>query len=50
MGDTYRDVIFACLRSEFGQDDSRGVEGQTVLQEFYDKVVFPLGKVSRSPI
>ena len=47
MGDTYRDVILACLRSEFGQDAYGVGEGQTVLQKFYDKVVCPLSKLSR---
>jgi len=53
MGATYKDVTLACLKSDFGQDRTLGfvsMEGQTVLREFYDKVVGPLGELSRSRI
>jgi len=49
MGATYRDVTLACLRGDFGQS-SGGSGGQTVLAEFHDKVVGPLGELSRSRI
>ncbi|KAF8526172.1 kinase-like domain-containing protein [Trichophaea hybrida] len=48
MGTTYRDVTLACLKSDFGQGSKE--EGQTVLGEFYNKVVCPLSELSRSPI
>jgi len=45
MGATYRDVTLACLRGNFGQSSGES-GGQTVLTEFYDKVVGPLLKLS----
>ena len=49
LGDTYRDVTLACLRSDFGQD-ACSVEGQIVLRQFYNKVVYPLRGLSECPI
>jgi hypothetical protein len=49
MGATYRDVTLACLRGNFGQSSGES-GGQTVLTEFYDKVVGPLLKLSAAGI
>ncbi|KAA8903438.1 kinase-like domain-containing protein [Sphaerosporella brunnea] len=53
MGVTYTNVTLACLKSDFGMETmgcSAGVDGHTVLGKFYDKVVVPLGELSRYPI
>jgi hypothetical protein len=48
MGARYRDVTLACLRGDFGSDSGGGGgEEQTVLEQFHDKVVGPLGELSR---
>ena len=44
MGERYTDAVLACLRSEF--QEFEGMQKQTVLGEFFDKVVGPLGEFS----
>ncbi|KAF8534226.1 kinase-like domain-containing protein [Trichophaea hybrida] len=48
MGARYRNITLACLRGDFGNGSGGGGgEEQTVLEQFHDKVVEPLGELSR---
>jgi serine/threonine protein kinase len=55
MGETYRDATVACLSSQFGQGTGDGLGGaekpvNNVLEQYYNRVVSPLHRLSEFPI